>query len=89
MPTEHDITMLRDRIAHLEGQVAFLYKHLGIALSSDAAPGDDPRIVDALKKGNTLEAIKVYRELYSSATVTVSLDEAKRAVEEIRRRQGL
>ena len=38
MPTEHDIAMLRDRIAHLEGQVAFLYKHLGIALSSDASP---------------------------------------------------
>jgi hypothetical protein len=89
MPTDHDIDMLRDRIVHLEDQVAFLYKHLGIALSSGAVPGDDPRILGALKKGNTLEAIKVYRELYSSATVTVSLDEAKRAVEEIKRRQGI
>jgi hypothetical protein len=68
--------MLRDCIAHLEDRVPFLYKHLGIPLSSEAAPGDDARIVGALKKGNTLEAIKVYRALYSSATVTVSLDEA-------------
>ena len=89
MTTDYDINLLRDRIVRLEDQLAFLYKHLGIALSSEAAPGDDPRIVDALKKGNTLEAIKVYRELYSSATVTVSLEEAKRAVEDIRRRQGL
>ena len=88
MPTDHDMNLLRDRIVRLEDQVAFLYKHLGIALSPEAAPGDDPRILNALKKGNMVEAIKVYRELYSSATVTVGLEEAKRAVEDIRRRQG-
>ncbi len=89
MPTDHEINLLRDRIVHLEGQVAFLYRHLGITFTPEAARGDDPRIVHALKRGNTLEAIKVYRELYSSATVTVSMDEAKRAVDEIKGRLGI
>ena len=89
MPTEQEVAMLRDRVTHLEGQVAFLYRHLGVTFVPESAPGDDPRIVDALKKGNTLEAIKVYRELYSSATVTVSMDEAKRAVEEIKGRLAI
>ena len=39
MPTEHDITMLRDRIAHLEGQVAFLYRHLGVTFVPEASRG--------------------------------------------------
>jgi len=89
MPTEHEVAQLRERITHLEGQVAFLYRHLGVTFVPESAPGDDPRIIEALKKGNTLEAIKVYRELYSSATVTVSMDEAKRAVEEIKGRLAI
>jgi ribosomal protein L7/L12 len=89
MPTEHDLTLLRERIVRLEDQVAFLYRHFGIASTPDTATGDDPRIVESLKRGNMIEAIKVYRELYSSATVTVSLEEAKRAVEEIKRRNHL
>lgn len=89
MPTEHDITLLRDRISHLEGQVAFLYRHLGMTFVPEAAPGDHPKIIEALKRGNLLEAIKVYREVNSTSTVVVSLDEARRAVEEMKGRLGI
>jgi len=89
MPADHDITLLRERIAHLEGQVAFLYRHLGVTFVPESSPRDDPRIIDALKKGNLLEAMKAYREVYSTATLTISMDEARRAVEEMKGRLGI
>jgi hypothetical protein len=89
MYTDQDITALRDRIVHLEGQVAFLYRHLGVTFVPEATSGDHPRVIEAIKRGNFLEAIKVYREVHSNSTVTVGLDEAKRAVEEIKGRLGI
>ncbi len=89
MAIEHGITLLRDRIAHLEGQVAFLYRHLGVTFIPESAPGDDPRIIEVLKKGNLLEAIKVYREIHSTSTLTIGMDEARRGVEEIKGRLGI
>lgn len=89
MATDYDIALLRNRITQLEGQVAFLYRHLGVTFVPESVPGDDPKIIDALKKGNLLLAIKLYRELYSTSTVMIGLDEAKRAVEEMQRRLGL
>ena len=89
MYTDQDIAALRDRIVHLEGQVAFLYRHLGVTFVPEAAPGDHPRVIEAIKRGNLLEAIKVYREVHSNTTVTIGLDEAKRAVEEIKGRLGI
>lgn len=89
MYTEHEIALLRDRIVRLQGQVAFLYRHLGITFVPEAASGDHPQVIEAIKKGNLLEAIKVYRSVYSTSTVTVGLDEAKRAVEEIKGRLGI
>jgi hypothetical protein len=89
MYTDQDIAQLRDRITHPEGQVAFLYRHLGVTFVPESAPGDDLRIVEALKKGNLLEAIKVYREIHSTSTLTIGFDEAKRAVEEIKGRLGI
>ena len=89
MYTDQDIAQLRDRIIHLEGQVAFLYRHLGVTFVPEAATGDHPQVVAALKRGNLLEAIKVYRTVHSTSTVTVGLDEAKRAVEEMKARLGI
>jgi len=86
MATGQDLATLRDRVDHLEGQIAYLYRHLGIAFGPGATPGDDPRIVEAIKEGNILQAIKIYREIYSTSTLTIGLDEAKAAVEEIKRR---
>lgn len=77
MSAEHDIIVLRARVAELENKVDFLYRKMGIEFSDD--PGtDNSQIVSLLKKGNKLEAIKVYRELTNA-----SLAEAKQAVEKI------
>ena len=66
-----------------------MYRHLGVTFVPEAAPGDDPKIIEALKKGNMLEAIKIYRTLYSTSMLTVSMDDAKRAVEEMKGRLGI
>ena len=52
-------------------------------------PTDDPKVIAALKANNVLEAIKLYRMAISTGSVTVSLEEAKVAVEEIRSRLGI
>ena len=84
MATHEDYVLLRDRTIKLEGQVAFLYKHLGVTFVPEAAPGDDPRIIEHLKKGDLLGAIKVHREIYET-----DFNSAKMAVEEIKGRLAI
>ena len=81
---EYEVTALRQRIAHLEGQVEFLYKHLGLTFVPEAAPSDNPRMIEAIKKGDTLGAIKVYREINK-----VGIEDARVGIDEIRGRLGL
>jgi hypothetical protein len=64
-------------------QVAFLYEHLGVTFVTKP-PDDDPRIIELIKKGKTLDALKLYRELNDE-----SLPVAQQGVEDIRRRLGL
>ena len=78
---EHEITELRERIAHLEGQVEFLFKHLGVTFVPEAAPGDDPRIIEQLKQGDLLGAVRIHREINKSDYIT-----ARQAVDEIKGR---
>ncbi|HNM38406.1 MAG TPA: hypothetical protein PKI33_15155, partial [Anaerolineales bacterium] len=62
MSAENDIIALRSRVAELERKLDFLYRRMGIEYVDD--PGMiDSQIISLLKKGNKLEAIKVYREL--------------------------
>ncbi len=82
--TEQEITELRQRLARLEGKVDFLYRHLGLTFVPEAAPGDDPRIIEALKKGKLLDAIRVHREIHGT-----DYESARAAVEEIQGRLGL
>lgn len=86
MPTaeQHEIDLLRSRISRLEAQLDFVYKHLGLTFVENVQPGDDPRVIDALRRNNLIEAIKVYREI-----TNLGLAEAKAAVEEIRARRGI
>ena len=84
MVTDQDFQQLRKRVIQLEGQVAFLYKHLGVTFVPEPGPGDDPRIIELLKKGKTLDAIKLYRELNDE-----SLLGAQQAVEDMQRRLGI
>lgn len=81
---QQEINLLRSRISRLEAQMDFLYRHLGVTFVEQNNPDDDPRILDALRKNNIIEAIKVYREIND-----IGLAEAKAAVEAIRTRRGL
>jgi len=81
---QQELNLLRSRIVHLEAQVDFLYRHLGVRFVEGNSPDDNPRILDALRKNNMIEAIKYYREINN-----IGLAEAKAAVEAIRARRGI
>jgi ribosomal protein L7/L12 len=84
MVTEADIQLLKSRINELEDRLNFLYRRLNIEY---ADPGSDPlfspEIQEALRRGNKIEAIKIYRELTG-----VGLAEAKQAIERFELRHG-
>ena len=87
MPAEAEFLLLQSRVRELEDKLQFLYHRLNINYTSanaDSDPALSPQIQDALRHGNKIEAIKIYREL-----TNVGLAEAKRAVEEIESRLGL
>jgi ribosomal protein L7/L12 len=86
MPTveQHEIAALKSYIYKLEARIEFLYKHLGLEYVEPVNPDDDPEVINALRKGNVVEAIKVYRERHKAG-----LAEAKNAVDEMRARLGL
>jgi ribosomal protein L7/L12 len=81
--TEQQRIDLRNRIIRLEGQVAFLYERLGMTFVREKQLTNAPKIVAALQQGNLLEVIKVYREITGA-----SMEEAKKAVKQIRGRLG-
>lgn len=83
MSTETDIIALRARVAELEDRLEYLYKRLNIEYIANPS-AIDPRIVEYLKKGNKIEAIKIYREIHN-----VGLAEAKQAVEGVAASLGL
>jgi ribosomal protein L7/L12 len=84
MVSEEDLSKLRARVIKLEGQVNFLYKKLNIEFVPETQITDDPKIIEFIKKGQILEAIKVQRQ-----NTGEGLAEAKAAVEEIQGRLGL
>lgn len=83
MLTDQDIMTLRRRVADLENRIEFLYRKLNMEYVEEPSL-IDPKIVELLRKGNKIEAIKVYREVND-----VGLAEAKQAVEEYQARLGL
>ena len=91
MPTQEqqEIATLKGRVSRLEARLEYLYKHFGVTFVEDIRLTDDPKVIAALKANNVLEAIKYYRMATSTSSVTVSLEEAKIAVEEIRSRLGI
>jgi ribosomal protein L7/L12 len=77
MPTEAEFLALKSRISELEDKLQFLYRRLNIDYidpNSDAALA--PQVQEALRRGNKIEAIKIYRELTG-----VGLVEAKQAID--------
>ena len=81
MVTETEVQQLRSRVNELEDRLKFLYRRLGIDFDTDpsADPIMSPQIQAALRSGNKIEAIKIYRELTG-----VGLAEAKDAIDKAR-----
>ncbi len=83
MSTETELIALRARVAELEDRLQYLYKRLNIEYAANPS-AVDPRIVEYLRKGNKIEAIKIYREIHN-----VGLAQAKNSVEGIETSLGL
>lgn len=75
--TEQDLLALRSRVHELEDRLKFLYSHLRIEYT-DNPDAANAKVLELIKKGNKIEAIKMYREIYN-----VGLAEAKQAVDGI------
>lgn len=79
MSSETEIQMLQSRVAELEDRLQFVYRRLNIEYAAaNADPVLSPKVQDALRIGNTIEAIKIYREL-----TDCSLAEAKAAIDRV------
>ena len=77
MATEAEMQLLRSRINELEDRRKFLYRRLNIEYADPSSdPVISPQIQDALRRGNKIEAIKIYREITG-----VGLAEAKQAID--------
>ena len=81
---QQDIAALQMRLNKMEAKIEFLYKHLGVDSVEDTRLTDDPQVIAALRSGNMIQAISLYREKNK-----VGLADAKSAVEEMRTRLGI
>lgn len=64
MVTEADFQLLRSRINELEDRLKFIYRRLNIEYADpNSDPVLSPKVQEALRRGNKIEAIKIYREL--------------------------
>jgi ribosomal protein L7/L12 len=81
MITETEIQQLRSRVNELEDRLKALYRHLNLEYADPGSdPAMSPQVQDALRRGNKIEAIKIYREMTG-----VGLAEAKNAIDKAER----
>jgi|WetSurMetagenome_2_1015567.scaffolds.fasta_scaffold387984_2 ribosomal protein L7/L12 len=82
MVDEREMILLRERVTELEAQVQFLLKSLNLTYKTDTTAKDanTARVVEFIRRGDKIGAIKAHRELFLT-----SLEEAKNAVEELQR----
>jgi large subunit ribosomal protein L7/L12 len=73
---DQQISELRQRVALLERQVAFLMEQLGVEYYEEPNAGVPPEILDLVRQGRKIEAIKLYRQ-----ETGVGLREAKEFVD--------
>ena len=77
MPTEAEFLLLKSKVNELEDKLNFLYQRLNIEfLDPNSDPIFSSQVQDALRRGNKIEAIKIYRELTG-----VGLADAKSAID--------
>jgi ribosomal protein L7/L12 len=80
---DQEMSNFATRLAQLETKVDFLLRQLGIDPAMITPPPAD-LISEALRAGNIVQAIKLYRELHGGG-----IREAKEAVEALRTEMGL
>ena len=80
---DQEMSNVATRLAQLETKVDFLLRQLGIDPATITPPPED-LISEALRAGNRVQAIKIYRELHGGG-----IREAKEAVEALRTEMGL
>jgi ribosomal protein L7/L12 len=81
MITETEIQQLRSRVNELEDRLKALYRHLNLEYADPGSdPAMSPQVQDALRRGNKIEAIKIYREMTG-----LGLAEAKDAIDKAER----
>ena len=77
MVTETEVQQLRSRVNELEERLKFIYRRLNIDyVEPNSDPVLSPQIQEALRRGNKIEAIKIYREMTG-----VGLAEAKQVID--------
>ena len=77
MSAESEILALKARIDELETRLIFIYRRLNIEYADpNSDPALSPQIQEALRRGNKIEAIKIYREMTG-----VGLAEAKDVID--------
>ena len=81
MSADRQLLELEQRLALIETRLEQLFEHLNLAPrapaeSGELDPNEDPEIQDLLAKGNTVQAVKRYRELTG-----VGIAEAQRAID--------
>lgn len=83
MPTEAEFLLLQSRVRELEDKLQFLYRRLNIDDADPNSTEPSPQIQAALRRGDKIGAIKIYRELTG-----VGLAEAKQAIDGIESKLG-
>ena len=83
MQGDFEVGQLHARILELEKRLDFLFEHLGVEYVAEISDEDRP-VVDALRSGGVMDAIRVYREIHK-----VDLGSAKQAVEAMQSSLGL
>ncbi len=74
----NELFKLRQRVEKLERQVAALLHHLNITYQEEPGAGVSPEIMELVRQGKKIEAIKRYRE-----ETGVGLREAKTYIESL------
>jgi ribosomal protein L7/L12 len=79
MPTESEFLALKSRVNEMEDHLKFLYRRFNIDYADpNSDPALSPQIQDALRRGDKIEAIKLYRKLTG-----VGLAEAKIVIDRV------
>jgi ribosomal protein L7/L12 len=79
-----DITALQFKVGALERKLNFVMRYLKLEYKEDEIPAALTEVADWLRKGNKMEAIKVYRQ-----RTGVDMKEAMQAVDAFAKNMGV